>query len=102
MQTTMLIIWFLGLQAFQQVKALLNRSSDRVIEHQHKIACAKSIGVSTSVLKRNHAHSTIWSKLSLLFVGSYRVTVKHNKAHCKSVADGSVQWLHFDVLKMAD
>ncbi|ROT60874.1 enzymatic polyprotein [Penaeus vannamei] len=32
-------------QAFQQAKALLTRSRDRIIEYQHKIARAKNIGV---------------------------------------------------------
>ncbi|XP_063596236.1 uncharacterized protein LOC134773090 [Penaeus indicus] len=90
-------------RAFQQAKALLTRSRDRIIEYQHKIARAKTIGVGSLVFRKASFHGTIRPKLSPLFVGPYRVVaVKNNKAECKSVADGSVQWFHFDVLKLAD
>ncbi|XP_047471352.1 uncharacterized protein LOC125026795 [Penaeus chinensis] len=90
-------------RAFQQAKVFLTRSRDRIIEYQHKIARAKTIGVGSLVFRKAHVHGTIRPKLSPLFVGPYRVlAVKNNKAECKSVADGSVQWFHFDILKLTD
>lgn len=63
----------------------------------------QSNGISALVFKKNNAHSIVWPKLSLLFVGPNRlVAVKNNIAECKSVADGFLQWLHFGILKLPD
>lgn len=62
----------------------------------------QTIRVGSLVFRKTHAHSNIKPKISQLFVGPYRTVAVKNNAECKSTANGSVQWFHFDILKLAD